>query len=127
MVISKNSFPIILDEDKKNNTTTPASNNISVSTSNNNNISYCFPDENDEVMLWDNLTINEKEVDYQQQQRRQDPMTNINLSVLGDRPINEEMDYSTTYKFQLPELVEEDNYGNLDELYLDGEPWNVFN
>ncbi|KAL4340537.1 hypothetical protein GQ457_08G014950 [Hibiscus cannabinus] len=125
-IISKNTFPIILDEDKKNNTTTttPASNNISVSISNDNNISYCFPDEDDEVMLWDNLMMNEKEVYYQQQQ---DSMNKINLSVLGDRPINEEMDYSTTCKFQLPELVEEQNYGNLDELYLDGEPWNVFN
>ncbi|KAK8650926.1 hypothetical protein V6N13_140547 [Hibiscus sabdariffa] len=122
LILSKNSFPVILCEDKKTNTTTAttlASNNILVSANGGNNIGYCFPNENDEVIWWDNLMMNGKETDYQQ---KQDSMNNINLSVLGDWHINEEMDCSTTCN-----LDEEDNYGNLDELYLDGELWNVFN
>ncbi|KAL4342166.1 hypothetical protein GQ457_08G014940 [Hibiscus cannabinus] len=120
LILSKNSFPVILGEDKKINTTTAttlASNNISVSANSDNNISYCFPDENNEVMWWDNLMMNEKEVDY-----LQDSMNNFNPSVLEDWHINEELECSTTCN-----LDEEDNYGNLDELYLDGELWNVFN
>ncbi|KAK8621388.1 hypothetical protein V6N13_067821 [Hibiscus sabdariffa] len=120
LILSKNSFPVILGEDKKTNTTattTLASNNISVSANGGNNIGYCFPGENDEVMWWDNLMMNEKEVDY-----LQDSMNNFNPSVLEDWHINEEMDCSTTCN-----LDEEDNYGHLDELYLHGELWNVFN
>ncbi|KAL4339872.1 hypothetical protein GQ457_08G014930 [Hibiscus cannabinus] len=111
LILSKKSFPVLLGEDKKTNTTattTLASNNISESATGGNNIGYCFPGENDEVMWWDNLMMNEKEVDY-----LQDSMNNFNPSVLEDWHINEEMDCSTTC--------------HLDELYLDGELWNVFN
>ncbi|GMI85553.1 hypothetical protein HRI_002224500 [Hibiscus trionum] len=131
-ILSNNSFPVMLEENKKNNTavaaaaaTTPASNNILVSANSGNGSSYCFPNENDEITRWENLMMNENEVDFQSEQR-QNLINNINISVFGDQPIIEEMDYSTTSNSQLLELVEEDNYGNLDELSLDVDLWNEF-
>ncbi|KAE8673159.1 Transcription factor MYB90 [Hibiscus syriacus] len=114
-ILSRNNFPIILDENKKNNAAaaaTPASYNILESANIGNNNSYCFPNENDEMLWWENLMMNENEFDYQQQQRS---INNINQSVLWGQPMNKEME------------VEEEKYGSFDELYLDVELWNELN
>ncbi|XP_038990653.1 transcription factor MYB114-like [Hibiscus syriacus] len=122
-LLSKNSFPICSDGNMKINTAAAAaSNNLASADSS----GYCFPNENEEIMLWKhltmneneimlwkNVTMNENEVDYHQQQGSLDTM---DLSVLGEQPMNEEL-----------EVVEEDPYGSLDEFYLDVELWNVFN
>ncbi|GMI85559.1 hypothetical protein HRI_002225100 [Hibiscus trionum] len=106
-VLSKNVFSISSDGIKGNNTTTvattPASNNF-VSTDNNSN-------ENEEIMWWEKMLMNENGVDDQQPGSAND----INLCVLGNQFMNEELG-----------VVEEDNYGNLEELFLDVEFWNVF-
>ncbi|KAK8611588.1 hypothetical protein V6N13_131635 [Hibiscus sabdariffa] len=78
-------------------TSTPTSNN--------------FLDENGEIMWWENLMMNEDEVDYHQQQGLTD---DIDLSVLGEQTANEKL-----------EAIDEDNCDTLGELYLDDELWNV--
>ncbi|KAK8546621.1 hypothetical protein V6N13_067826 [Hibiscus sabdariffa] len=105
-VLSKSIFPVSSDENRgsSSNTTTvaatPASNNF-ISTDNSNNHSFHFPNENEEIMWWENM-MNEIEIDDQ---------------LLGSaNDINEEL-----------EMVEEGNYGNLEELFRDAEFWDVFN
>ncbi|GMI85557.1 hypothetical protein HRI_002225000 [Hibiscus trionum] len=108
--LSKNIFPLSSDGNKGNNNNTatvaatPTSNNF-VLTDNSNN-------ENEEIMWWENMLMNEDEFDDQQPGSAND----INLCVLGNQSINEELG-----------VVEEGHYGNLDELFLDAEVWNVFN
>ncbi|KAK8994921.1 hypothetical protein V6N11_045988 [Hibiscus sabdariffa] len=113
-VLSKNIFPVSSDENKGNNNTatvaaTPASNSF-ISTDDNINNRCYFPNENEDIMWWENILMIEKEVDDQQRGSAND----INLSVLGNQSVNEELG-----------VVEEGNYGNLEELFRDAEFWNV--
>ncbi|KAL1160801.1 hypothetical protein V6Z11_A07G088800 [Gossypium hirsutum] len=91
---------------KKNIDTSEVSNNVVLANDRNNVYGYCFPNDHDEMMWWENMMINEKEVDgYQLQCSAND----IDQSVL-DQPMNEK------------------NYGcTIDEVFLDEELWNVFN
>ncbi|KAK8287891.1 hypothetical protein V6Z12_D07G088100 [Gossypium hirsutum] len=91
---------------KKNIDTSEASNNVALANDGNNDYGYCFPNDHDEMMWWENMMINEKEVDgYQLQCSAND----FDQSML-DQPMNEE------------------NYGStIDEVFLDEELWNVFN
>ncbi|XP_052886251.1 transcription factor MYB114-like isoform X1 [Gossypium arboreum] len=91
---------------KKNIDTSEVSNNVVLANDRNNVYGCCFPNDHDEMMWWENMMINEKEVDgYQLQCSAND----IDQSVL-DQPMNEK------------------NYGStIDEVFLDEELWNVFN
>ncbi|KAK8532300.1 hypothetical protein V6N12_053745 [Hibiscus sabdariffa] len=103
-ILSKKNFVICSDEYMKINTMAAAE-STSTPTSNN------FLDENGEIMWWENLMMNEDEVDYHQQQGLTD---DIDLSVLGEQTANEKL-----------EAIDEDNCDTLGELYLDDELWNV--
>ncbi|KAK8507798.1 hypothetical protein V6N13_140541 [Hibiscus sabdariffa] len=111
-ILSKSIFPVSSDENKGNssNTTTvaatPASNNFG-STDNSNSNGFHLPNENEEIMWWENMLRNEIEVDDQL-------LGSANDIDIND--INEEL-----------ENVEEGNYGNLEELFRDAEFWDVFN
>ncbi|KAL4340941.1 hypothetical protein GQ457_08G014970 [Hibiscus cannabinus] len=109
-VLSKSIFPVSSDENKGNssNTATPASNNFG-STDNINNNSFHFPSENEEIMWWENM-MNEIEIDDQ----RRGSADDVYRSMLGNQSVNEELG-----------VVEEGNYGNLEELFRDAEFWNV--
>ncbi|KAK8639289.1 hypothetical protein V6N13_137677 [Hibiscus sabdariffa] len=115
-ILSKKSFPVCSDEFMKFNTpaavaATPAKNNsVSVDIDIDNGSSYCFSKENDEIMWWENLMMNENEVDYQGW------IDDIDLSVLGEQAVDEKL-----------EVVEEDNYDSLGELYLDDQLLHLFN
>ncbi|XP_012447247.1 transcription factor MYB1 [Gossypium raimondii] len=107
-ILSKHSFLISLDEynNNNNNNHAEASNNVALANDGNDDYGYCFPNDHDEMMWWENMMINEKDVDgYQLQCSAND----FDQSVL-DQPMNE------------------DNYGSIiDEVFLDEELWNVFN
>ncbi|KAK8621395.1 hypothetical protein V6N13_067828 [Hibiscus sabdariffa] len=108
-VLSKSIFPVSSDENRgsSSNTATPANNNF-VSADNSNNHSFHFGNENEEIMWWENVLMNE--IDDQLLGSAND----IYQNVLGNQSVNEELG-----------VVEEGNYGNLEELFRDAEFWNV--
>ncbi|XVF31686.1 hypothetical protein REPUB_Repub17cG0013200 [Reevesia pubescens] len=76
------SFPVRLDGNHNNAAAaaTPAGNNLLIGESCNDNSSYCFPSDNNETMWWENLLMEDNEVDDQQQCS----FNNGNPSGLGD-------------------------------------------
>ncbi|XP_040972455.1 transcription factor MYB90-like isoform X1 [Gossypium hirsutum] len=109
-ILSKRSFLVNLDEynnnnNNNNNDRVETSNNVVLADCSDNHDGYCFLDH-DEMMWWENMMMNEKEVDGHQLQCS---ANDIDQSVLD-------------------QIMNEDNYGNtMDELFLDEELWNVFN
>ncbi|TYJ25981.1 hypothetical protein E1A91_A07G087100v1 [Gossypium mustelinum] len=91
---------------------TPASNSL-VSSDSGNNSSYDFSNDNNEIMWWKNMLMNEDEP--------QGFGNNINHSASGDQFINEALGDVRT------QVVEEDNYGTVDELFIDFDLWNMLN
>ncbi|MBA0650615.1 hypothetical protein Goklo_018011 [Gossypium klotzschianum] len=87
---------------------TPASNSL-VSSVSGNNSSYDFSNDNNEIMWWKNMLMNEDEP--------QGLGNNINHSAF----INEAFGDVRT------QVVEEDNYGTVDELFIDFDLWNMLN
>ncbi|TYH09378.1 hypothetical protein ES288_A07G090800v1 [Gossypium darwinii] len=109
-ILSKRSFLVNLDEynnnnNNNNNDRAETSNNVVLADCSDNHDGYCFLDH-DEMMWWENMMMNEKEVDGHQLQCS---ANDIDQSVLD-------------------QIMNEDNYGKtMDELFLDEELWNVFN
>ncbi|MFQ6660392.1 hypothetical protein Gotur_028934 [Gossypium turneri] len=87
---------------------TPASNSL-VSSDSGNNSSYDFSNDNNEIMWWKNMLMNEDEP--------QGFGNNINHSAF----INEALGDVRT------QVVEEDHYGTVDELFIDFDLWNMLN
>ncbi|XVE72208.1 hypothetical protein DITRI_Ditri11bG0020800 [Diplodiscus trichospermus] len=112
--LSVKSFPVQLDGNNHAAVTPASNNNLGLANSYNNG-SYCIPNENNEIMWWENLLLNLNEVDNQQQ----DSFNNSNLSGLGYQAINEDSGDRRSM------VVDEGNYCSWAEFFCDVEVGNV--